>query len=99
MGIFLDVFGRQPAEVAGGEVIHRIADELDRLDPDFARYLACFAFILSRVANADRQVSGDEVARRPRRLPVFSTRFWAESRARRSRRHTATSIFAAFSRT
>jgi uncharacterized tellurite resistance protein B-like protein len=62
MGIFLDVFGRQPAEVAGGEVIHRIADELDRLDPDFARYLACFAFILSRVANADRQVSGDEVA-------------------------------------
>ena len=62
MGIFLDVFGGEPVEVDGGDVIHRIADELDRLDPDFARYLASFAFILSRVANADRQVSADEVA-------------------------------------
>ena len=62
MGIFLDVFGQEPAEVAGGDVIHRIADELDRLEPDYARYLASFAFILSRVANADRQVSPDEVA-------------------------------------
>lgn len=63
MGIFLDVFGREPVEAAdGGDVIHRIADELDRLDPDFARYLASFAFILSRVANADRQVSAEEVA-------------------------------------
>jgi len=40
----------------------RIADELDRLDPNYARYLASFAFILSRVANADRQVSADDVA-------------------------------------
>ena len=62
MGIFLDVFGREPVEAAGGDVIHRIADELDRMDPDHARYLASFAFILSRVANADRQVSADEVA-------------------------------------
>ena len=63
MGIFLDVFGSEPAEVAGGgDVIHRIADELDRLDPDYARYLASFAFILSRVANADREVSDDERA-------------------------------------
>src|SRR5687767_3929012 len=65
MGIFLDLFGREPAAAAGaggGDVIHRIADELDRLEPDYARYLASFAFILSRVANADHQVSADEVA-------------------------------------
>ena len=63
MGIFLDLFGREPVAAAGGgDVIHRIADELDRLDPDYARYLASFAFILSRVANADHQVSADEVA-------------------------------------
>src|SRR5688572_11991046 len=61
MGIFLELFGSEPVEPAGGgDVIHRIADELDRLDPDYARYLATFAFILSRVANADRQVSDDE---------------------------------------
>lgn len=63
MGIFLDVFGREPADVDDGrDAIHRIADELDRLDPEYARYLASFACILSRVANADRQVSADELA-------------------------------------
>ncbi len=63
MGIFLDVFGREPADVDDcRDAIHRIADELDRLDPDFARYLASFACILSRVASADREVSADEVA-------------------------------------
>ncbi|HUR21963.1 MAG TPA: TerB family tellurite resistance protein [Vicinamibacterales bacterium] len=63
MGIFLDVFGREPADVDDcRDAIHRIANELDRLDPDYARYLASFACILSRVASADRVVSGDEVA-------------------------------------
>jgi uncharacterized tellurite resistance protein B-like protein len=63
MGIFLDVFGREPADVDDcRDAIHRIADELDRLEPDYARYLASFAFILSRVASADREVSTDEVA-------------------------------------
>ena len=62
MGIFLDVFGREPADDDDcRDAIRRIADELDRLEPDHARYLASFAFILSRVANADRQISPDEV--------------------------------------
>lgn len=63
MGIFLDVFGREPADIqSGGDTIRRIANELDRLDPAHARYLASFAFVLSRVANADHQVSLEEVA-------------------------------------
>ena len=63
MGIFLDVFGREPADVDDcRDAIHRIADELDRLDPNYARYLASFAFILSRVASADREVSAGEIA-------------------------------------
>ena len=62
MGIFLDVFGREPIDNDDcRDAIRRIADELDRLDPDHARYLASFAFILSRVANADRQTSVEEV--------------------------------------
>jgi len=63
MGIFLDLFGREPAAVPDGAgTIRRIASELDKLDPDRAKYLASFAFILARVASADHEVSDDEVA-------------------------------------
>ena len=62
MGIFLDVFGREPADVDDcRDAIRRIADELDRMDAGHARYLASFAFILSRVANADHKVTDAEV--------------------------------------
>ena len=37
------------------DAIHRIAAELDRLEPGRARYLAAFAFVLSRVARADQR--------------------------------------------
>jgi len=35
-------------------------DALDHLDPDRARYLAAFAYLLGRVAHADEHVSPDE---------------------------------------
>jgi uncharacterized tellurite resistance protein B-like protein len=35
-------------------------DALDRLEPERARFLAAFAYILGRVAHADRHVSPDE---------------------------------------
>jgi uncharacterized tellurite resistance protein B-like protein len=37
--------------------------ELDKLDPDRARYLAAFAYVLSRVAGADQHVSEVETAK------------------------------------
>ena len=43
------------------DTIRRIADELDKLDPDRARHIAAFAFILSRIASADHEVTADEV--------------------------------------
>jgi len=43
------------------QTVRRIAGELDRLEPDKARYLAAFAYILSRVAHADLKVSEEEV--------------------------------------
>jgi uncharacterized tellurite resistance protein B-like protein len=63
MGILSEFLG-VPAdrEASGGDVIRRIAAELDRMDPDHAKYLASFAFVLSRVASADHDVSDDEVA-------------------------------------
>jgi uncharacterized tellurite resistance protein B-like protein len=52
----------EPTE-AGSGAVRRIAAELDALPPDQARYLAAFAYLLGRVAHADRQVSAAETAR------------------------------------
>jgi hypothetical protein len=41
--------------------VRKIAAALDRLDPDRARYIAAFAYILSRVARADLQISDVEL--------------------------------------
>ncbi len=42
------------------ETVRKIAAALDELEPDQARFLACFAYILSRVAHADQHVSPEE---------------------------------------
>ena len=42
------------------DTVRRIAAELDRLDPDRARFVAAFAYILGRVAIADRGISDAE---------------------------------------
>lgn len=42
------------------ETVRRIARELDELEPERARYIACFAYILGRVANADLDISEEE---------------------------------------
>jgi uncharacterized tellurite resistance protein B-like protein len=42
------------------DTVRKIVDALDRLEPDRARYLAAFAYILSRVARADLHVSALE---------------------------------------
>jgi uncharacterized tellurite resistance protein B-like protein len=48
---------RRPGDT---DTVRRIVAELDRLDPARARYVAAFAYILGRVALADRQVSEAE---------------------------------------
>lgn len=45
---------------AQSETVRKIVDALERLDPDQARYLAAFAYILSRVARADLKISPEE---------------------------------------
>ena len=42
------------------DTVRRIVGELDRVDPSLARYLAAFAYVLSRVASADLGVSDVE---------------------------------------
>jgi len=44
------------------DTVRRIVGELDKLDADRARYLAAFAYVLSRVAGADLDISDVETA-------------------------------------
>jgi uncharacterized tellurite resistance protein B-like protein len=45
---------------AESESVRRLVARLDRLPPDRARFLACFAYTLARIAEADRDVSDVE---------------------------------------
>ena len=47
-------------ESAETETVRKIVAALDRLDPDRARHIAIFAYILSRVARADLVISDAE---------------------------------------
>jgi uncharacterized tellurite resistance protein B-like protein len=44
------------------DAVRRIVEKLDRLDPERARYIAAFAYLLARVALADRVIDADEAA-------------------------------------
>jgi uncharacterized tellurite resistance protein B-like protein len=50
---------REPGDT---DTVARIVRELDKLEPDRARYLAAFAYVLSRVAGADLHFSEGETA-------------------------------------
>jgi uncharacterized tellurite resistance protein B-like protein len=56
---------RTAASTGGGDTdtVRRIVSELDKLDPTRARFLAAFAYVLSRVAGADQHVSDPETAK------------------------------------
>lgn len=61
----LKLFGFQQKEAAGTtevetETVRKITDALDRLEPERARYIAAFAYVLGRVAHADLEISAEE---------------------------------------
>ncbi len=49
-----------PSSPGGTSAIREIADSLGQMAPDKARYVASFAYILGRVANADLEISEEE---------------------------------------
>ena len=63
----LKLLGYDPGAAAGAresaetDTVRKIVAALDRLEPDRARYVAAFAYILSRVARADLTISEPEV--------------------------------------
>ena len=48
--------------------MRRIAAKLERLEPETAKFLAAFAYVLARVANADRRIDESETAEMERRV-------------------------------
>jgi uncharacterized tellurite resistance protein B-like protein len=64
---------------ADTETVRRIAAELDRLPPETAKYLAAFAYVLARVANADLDIDDSETREMER--VVASLASLAESEA------------------
>ena len=52
----------QPGSSAETATARRIVARLDALPADEARYLACFAYVMSRAAAADLDISDDETA-------------------------------------
>lgn len=54
---FLGLETRQPPGTPETETVRKIADALDRMDPQKARYIAAFAYVLARAARADMQIS------------------------------------------
>lgn len=53
---------RKPAQLSESETLRKITSAIDELPPAEARYIAAFAFILGRVANADLDISDAEIA-------------------------------------
>jgi uncharacterized tellurite resistance protein B-like protein len=51
-----------PEGAGDSETLRKITRALEAMDPDRARYIASFAFVLSRVANADLEISDAETA-------------------------------------
>jgi len=46
---------------ADTETVRKVIEALDQMDPERARFIAAFGYILSRVANADLNISPEEI--------------------------------------
>lgn len=55
-------------EARGSPSVQRIAAQLDQIPPDSARFLAAFAYVLTRVAHADLEIDDAETAEMARRV-------------------------------
>ena len=57
---FLGIGGDTERDHGETETVRRIAAELERLPPEKAKYLAAFAYVLARIANADLEIDESE---------------------------------------
>ena len=59
-------------DVGDTESVRRIASNLERLDPNRAKFLAAFAYVLARVANADLEIDPTETKEMENSLAAIS---------------------------
>jgi uncharacterized tellurite resistance protein B-like protein len=50
----------QHASTGDTETVRKVVEALDKLEPERARFIAAFGYILGRVANADMKISPEE---------------------------------------
>jgi tellurite resistance protein len=76
---FLGIGNDARGEEADTASVRRIAAKLERLDSDKAKFLAAFAYVLARVANADLEIDKAETAEMERALRALSELSEAEA--------------------
>lgn len=62
-----------PSSDVEAAAVRRIAAKLARLEPDTARYLAAFAYVLARVAYADLEIDESETTEMERRVTALAS--------------------------
>lgn len=62
----------QPQRGDETETVRKIVQQLDKLEPQRARYIAAFAYVLSRVARADMNISEVETLEMERQVVKLS---------------------------
>jgi uncharacterized tellurite resistance protein B-like protein len=89
-------FDTRPPEPEEPESMRRIQERLEGLDPETARFLSAFAYVLARAANADLNIDEAEVAAMERSvealasLPPSQARMIVEIARRQTRKLGAT---------
>ena len=69
---FLGIGGESRNEKGDTATVRRIAAKLERLDPEKAKFVAAFAYVLARIANADLEIDEAETAEMQRCLRALS---------------------------
>jgi uncharacterized tellurite resistance protein B-like protein len=60
------------SEAADSASVRRIAARLEQLGPDKSKYVAAFAYVLARIANADLEIADTETAEMERSMRALS---------------------------
>jgi len=69
---FLGIGGESKDEKGDTATVRRIAAQLERLEPDKAKFVAAFAYVLARIANADLEIDESETTEMQRCLRALS---------------------------
>jgi uncharacterized tellurite resistance protein B-like protein len=69
---FLGLGGEKTDEKGDTATVRRIAEKLERLEPTQAKFVAAFAYVLARIANADLEIDESETTEMQRCLRALS---------------------------